>query len=144
MKSTQEQRLYWVWAAMIQRCHNPANRSYARYGGRGIHVCNRWRSWSSFRADMGLPAPGLSLERRDNSLGYSPDNCVWATRGDQNNNRPSFCISVEVAGHRLTLKQAWRKFASPGLSYRSVHKRISRGWDASRALGLSNGVSDAA
>jgi hypothetical protein len=80
--------LYRVWAAMIQRCHNPANKGYRCYGARGITVCDRWRgSFAAFAADMGERPRGTSIDRMDNSRGYEPGNCRWATAEQQNRNR---------------------------------------------------------
>jgi hypothetical protein len=80
---------YTTWTSMTQRCFNPRNRAYKDYGGRGITVCERWRtSFEAFLADMGRrPAPGLSLDRIDNNHGYEPWNCRWATKFEQNNNK---------------------------------------------------------
>lgn len=81
-------RLYSVWRQMIQRCTNPEHKFYAYYGGRGITVCQRWRdSFATFRDDMGERPPGMTVEREDNSKGYEPSNCKWATRAEQTANR---------------------------------------------------------
>lgn len=78
---------YRAWAAMIQRCENPKAANFAAYGGRGIAVCDRWKDFQNFLADMGeRPAPELSIERKDNDRGYEPDNCKWATRSEQAHN----------------------------------------------------------
>jgi hypothetical protein len=71
---------------MRQRCLNPKNSNYADYGGRGITVCERWLNFTNFLADMGVRPEGLTLGRRDNNRGYSPDNCGWETYTEQNRN----------------------------------------------------------
>lgn len=78
---------YQVWLAMHQRCSNLKNRSYHNYGERGIKVCKRWAKFENFIADMGVrPFEGATLERTNNDKGYSPSNCVWATRKEQSQN----------------------------------------------------------
>lgn len=80
-------KTYQCWADMKGRCANQNNRSYVNYGGRGITVCERWLSFTNFLSDMGERPEGLSLERMDNDAGYSPENCKWATRSEQNKNK---------------------------------------------------------
>jgi hypothetical protein len=64
---------------------------YGNYGARGITVCEQWYHFKNFVSDMGMkPDQTYTLERANNSLGYSPDNCVWASRSDQCVNRRTF------------------------------------------------------
>lgn len=78
---------YRSWAAMIQRCTNPERDNYSYYGGRGIKVCDRWRVFENFVADMGLRPPGRTIGRIDNDGDYEPGNCRWETMKIQSGNR---------------------------------------------------------
>jgi len=81
---------YKSWGSMIQRCTNSKATRYKDYGGRGITVCDHWRDFKNFLADMGERPVGLTLERLDNNKGYSLDNCKWATYFEQCHNRRSY------------------------------------------------------
>lgn len=75
---------YRSWDAMTQRCTNPNNIGFADYGGRGIRVCERWRKFENFLADMGERPPGKTLDRFPDVDGnYEPNNCRWATAQEQ-------------------------------------------------------------
>lgn len=92
-----------IWRGMIARCHCPGSTAYAGYGGRGISVCERWRSSVElFAADIGpRPSPKHSLDRRDNNGNYEPDNCRWATLMQQFSNTRS-CRYITFQGITLT------------------------------------------
>jgi hypothetical protein len=89
-------RTYWSWQAMKSRCYDPNHKHYARYGGRGIQVCDRWQlSFLDFLADMGECPPKHGIDRIDNNGNYEPSNCRWASNTQQSRNRSS--------NHRITI-----------------------------------------
>jgi len=97
---------YLTWVSMRQRCQNPKNKRYDRYGGRGIYVCERWGLFDNFLRDMGAkPSPTHSIDRVNNDGPYSPENCKWSTTKEQTSNN-SRNISVVYDGRSMTLMQA--------------------------------------
>ena len=123
---------YSSWSAMRRRCINPAHKSFAAYGGRGIKICSRWESYLSFRGDMGPRPLGTTLDRIDNNGNYEPSNCRWATRLEQVNNRRN-SIKFEISGSVLTLREISERF---GVRLNLLCKRIHFGWDVHRAIEL--------
>lgn len=124
---------YHNWAAMKSRCYCPSNIKYADYGGRGITVCDRWKdSFENFLADMGMrPEPNSEIDRKDTNGNYEPNNCQWATRREQNNNRRNTAF-VTMNGATMSLADWCRKL---GRNYNSVSGRIRQyGWDPIKAL----------
>ena len=83
-------RIYSIYNAMLSRCHNPNNTAFNSYGGKGIAVCEEWRSDFNTFKEWALNngySDTLSIDRIDNSKGYSPDNCRWIPLREQQFNR---------------------------------------------------------
>ncbi len=78
---------YNSWNMMKKRCNNPKATGYEYYGGRGIHVCERWNKFENFLEDMGIRPEGTTLDRIDPDKDYSPENCRWADKQTQMNNQ---------------------------------------------------------
>lgn len=123
---------YTTWQSMIARCSNPKSKGFARYGGAGVTVCDRWAtSFAAFIADMGPRPTGHSIDRIDNAKGYEPSNCRWATTTEQVRNR-ALTFMVDWVGRTLPLAAACEEAELP---YHSVWQRINRlGWTVSRSL----------
>lgn len=128
-------KAYGVWLSMRRRCHDPNSKSYPDYGARGITVCDRWSAFENFLADMGQPPPGLTLERKDNGKGYSPENCVWASRADQRRNtRHTDLITIDGV---TKCRKDW--LAANGLTSSTFRRRIERGWTREEAVSVPRG-----
>ena len=134
---------YTAWLSMRRRCENATDPSYGNYGGRGIAVDPRWGSFDGFLADMGTRPEGTTLDRVDNTRGYEPGNCRWATPKEQAVNR-STTLWVSAGGAPTCLKDACK---SLGLSYKTVHARWVRTgdmtWASNGALTTAEGDSHA-
>ncbi len=123
-------KTYAAWRSMKQRCLNINNKNYLKYGGRGIKICDSWMNFNNFLADMGEAQKGMTLERINTELGYSPENCKWASQLEQVRNRR--------ISHRLTYKdknlhlKEWAQIFD--IKYETLRKRIAKGWDAEMAL----------
>ena len=123
--------IFTVWSGMMQRCYKKNNKRYARYGGRGIKVCDRWHDVSNFISDMNDKfKPGLTIDRINNDKGYSPKNCRWATRSEQARNY-SRNVLLTYNGETLCLADWSIKI---GIPYKVLHDRVSRGWSVEDTL----------
>lgn len=122
--------LYSTWCGMKTRCYNPESKSYPKYGGRGIKICQRWLDdFFAFREDMGeKPDPRMSIDRIDNDGDYEPGNCRWATPSQQVRNRRS-SLYVEIDGERKHILEVVNE---DGKAYRAAmtNTYVGRAWDA--------------
>lgn len=128
--SREGSREYSCWLAIRQRCLNPNDPRFKDYGGRGISLCERWLDFENFLKDMGPRPAGCSIDRSDNSLGYQPDNCRWATRKQQQNNTRR-CVVLTFGGESMTATQ-WAERI--GIKPHTLLTRIKRGWSTEKAL----------
>ena len=103
-------KLYRIWSNMKDRCNNPDCKVYSDYGGRGIKVCKEWiDDFSAFQkwALANGYKEGLTIDRKDNDKGYSPDNCRWTDRKIQGNNKRN-CRYITYKGQRKPLQNGQR------------------------------------
>jgi hypothetical protein len=123
---------YTIWQQMRERCANPKNKSFDRYGGRGISVCARWELFENFLADMGERPTGMSIDRINNDGNYEPSNCRWASISEQANNKRN-TVLVQLQGRQMPLSEA---IAASGSTVPSntIRMRLKAGWELSRAL----------
>lgn len=128
--------LYNTWKKMKDRCNNSRADQYRYYGGKGIRVCERWRRFENFVADIGERPVGATLDRIDSSGNYGPDNCRWATKADQNRNR-SHCHQFEVNGRVVCGSEAAQIL---GVGKSSVYRQNRRRPDKlkSRLIAAAN------
>lgn len=115
-----QSRAYNTWMAMRERCENEKSTSYKNYGDKGVSVCEEWRDFLVFYRDMGAPPKGASIERIDNSKGYSKANCKWGTRTEQNRNT-SRVRRIKAHGIVMTMPE-WA--ALSGVKYSALYKRL--------------------
>lgn len=101
--------LYGAWLQMINRCHNPNNYCYSRYGGVGIQVCARWRNeFLDFLSDVGERPDGMTLDRINPTGDYEPENCRWADAKTQRRNQSAF---AKERGRRISSDKAKARWA---------------------------------
>lgn len=122
---------YRIWTGMKYRCYNKNCPKYKIYGGRGVVVCDRWMSFQNFFEDMGnRPSKYYSLDRINNNLGYSKENCRWATLKKQaNNTRRNQMIKHNGKNQSLC---TWSE--ELGLNYNTLKTRLRRGMSFEKAI----------
>jgi hypothetical protein len=125
-------RLFKIWEGMLDRCNRPTHRYFNDYGGRGISVCDEWKEFVPFYewAVASGYSDGLSLDRKDNNKGYSPDNCRWATMKEQQNNKRSN-RKVSYRGDSYTVTQLAE---IAGLKKTTLKERLNAGWTVEDAV----------
>lgn len=126
-------RLYRIWIGMRNRCFNPKNPSYDLYGQRGIMVCSEWLDFETFYkwAVANGYQENLTIERKDNDKGYSPDNCTWIPRPEQvlnlRTNRKITCNGITKTIHEWSV--------DTGLLIRTIRSRLDTlKWSAEKTL----------
>jgi hypothetical protein len=119
---------YAIWKTMRQRCNDPNTIGYEFY--KNITIDPRWDNYQNFLDDMGERPKGLTLDRKDNSLGYSPENCRWATVKDQALNRRT-TVMIEYRGKTKPLQTWCEEFHLP---VEKIRQRFQRGWSADKAF----------
>ena len=123
-------RTYQTWENIIDRCCNANNDRYGDYGGRGIKVCERWKAFENFFADMGERPTGKTIDRKDCNGDYDPKNCCWSTPKEQQRNRRKN-KTVQYGGKIKCLAE-WAECL--GINCSTLRKRLSRGWPVWRAF----------
>lgn len=126
-------RLVHIWKNMIARCYNEKNVSYIRYGAKGIGVCDSWKNNYEIFEKWALKngyADHLTLDRIDNSKGYEPINCRWATYKEQANNTRTN-VFIEYNGISKTISE-WADILN--VNPKTIYNRRHKGWDDKRII----------
>lgn len=126
-------RLYRIWGNMCNRCSNPNNPAWKNYGGRGIFVCDSWKSYENFRdwANANGYTDKLTIDRINNNLGYNPLNCRWVDDFTQANNKRNNHIVI-YNGQSKTLSE-WANYLQ--IPYKTLYRRlVTLEWDINRAF----------
>lgn len=125
---------YNSWAAMRKRCLNKRHHAYARYGGKGITICERWGKLENFLSNMGERPEGTTLDRINNDGNYEPGNCRWASWSEQQNNRGNMRM-VTINGATKSLSE-WSQRS--GIPISTIFNRLGRGWPSEFILSKRN------
>lgn len=113
------------WRMLRYRCNTPTAQGYQHYGGRGIKVCANWDHFINFFDDMGVCPDGYSIERKDVHGNYTKENCIWATKEQQDNNKQN-TLRITYAGKTQSLAQWCREL---GYNYQTMrHRLVYLGW----------------
>lgn len=126
-------RLYIIWTDMLDRCRNSKFPSWKYYGGRGIQVCDEWASSYEAFKEWALShgyREDLTIDRIDNDGNYTPENCRWATAGQQAKNKRS--NKTYTVGGKTMIKADWARSIGAATSH-TIESRLRRGWDLERA-----------
>ena len=133
-KGSYNHELYQTRIDMIHRCTNSNHKSFPRYGGRGIKICERWlnskNGLQNFISDMGERPKGTQLDRQNNNGNYEPNNCTWATPKQNGRNRNN---NVLITYEEITQPiSAWAE--STGIRDDTLRNRLKNGWSVKKAL----------
>ncbi|MCB4860807.1 hypothetical protein K7W03_14525 [Sphingobium sp. PNB] len=125
-------RIMRVWRGMHKRCTDPKDHRYSRYGGRGISVCEEWSSFDVFKdwAFANGFDESLEIDRKDNSSGYSPENCRFVSHVENTRNR-DISRTIQINGNNIHINEAASQY---GLTPSALISRIARGDDVERAI----------
>lgn len=133
-----ENPLYRKWAKIKDRCYQKSNISYKNYGDRGIIMCDEWKndfmSFYNWAMANGYKE-NLTIDRIDVNGNYEPNNCRWATKKEQANNRRNNVI-IEYNEERHTIQEWCEKL---NVKYSILYNRLRRGWSVEKAFTIPFG-----
>lgn len=121
---------WYSWIGMNSRCHNPNSTGFKNYGGRGITVCERWRKFENFIADMGERPKGTTLDRINNNGDYEPKNCRWTSMCLQRRNKRNVQLAF-LDGSELTRPEVAKIL---GVTTTTIHRRLQKGFSLQEVL----------